>query len=395
MMDRWSMPTRYFVIGVGLLFTVIIMWQIREIFTPLIIAGLIAYIFYPFVEMLRRRTRLSQGASSRIVFFISLALMISLPVSLAPTLVREMDVVVNDLMTTMDEIELLLAKPIVIANIQFHFNTIVPDLRTSLTSLVESLPEDAFKIIETTSRGTLWFLVIIVSTYYFMTDWDRLRNWMVKLAPADYQHDIWRLYFQIKAVWMGYLRGQLTLMTIVAIVFGILWTIIGLPGALVLGLLAGLFSLIPDVGPFAATALAVIVALLEGSTWLPVNNMIFAVIVAGLYVVLINIKNIWLRPLIYGRSVHMHEGVVFVAIIAAVIFTGIVGAFIIVPVLASLGVIGRYVHARLLDLPAFEDEKPGDFSISGHWKSLAEESKTQQTSSGKTPRKRKTQSKPD
>jgi predicted PurR-regulated permease PerM len=74
--------------------------------------------------------------------------------------------------------------------------------------------------------------------------------------------------------------------------------------------------------------------------------------------VLINIKNIWLRPLIYGRSVHMHEGIVFVAIIAAVIFTGIIGAFIVVPVLASLGVIGRYIHARLLNLPAFVDEEP-------------------------------------
>jgi predicted PurR-regulated permease PerM len=74
--------------------------------------------------------------------------------------------------------------------------------------------------------------------------------------------------------------------------------------------------------------------------------------------VLINIKNIWLRPLIYGRSVHMHAGIVFVSIIAAVIFTGIIGAFIVVPVLASLGVIGRYIHARLLGQPAFADEEP-------------------------------------
>jgi len=101
-----------------------------------------------------------------------------------------------------------------------------------------------------------------------------------------------------------------------------------------------------------------IVALLEGSdwSWMPENNLIFALIVAGLYVVLINIKNIWLRPMIYGRSVHMHEGVVFVAIIAAVVFTGIVGAFIVVPVLASFGIVGRYLHARILGLPAFEDE---------------------------------------
>jgi predicted PurR-regulated permease PerM len=387
MNDKWSPATRYFVIGLVLIFIVFIAWQIREIFTPLIVAGLIAYIFYPFVEMLRRRFKLGQGVASRIVFFFGLALMISVPVSLTPTLLRELGVVVKDLLTTVDDIETLLAEPVVIANFQLHFNTMIPDLRNSLTTLLNFLPADAFKIIESTSRGTLWFLVIIISTYYFMTDWDRLRDWFISLAPADYQHDIRRLYLQIKAVWMGYLRGQLTLMTIVGIVFGILWTIIGLPGALVLGVLAGLFSLIPDVGPFAATALAVIVALLEGSTWLPVNNFIFALIVAGLYVVLINIKNIWLRPLVYGRSVHMHAGIVFVAIIAAVVFTGIVGAFVIVPVLASLGVIGRYIHARLLGLPAFEDKEPGAISTIAHEPHSEDKVASLQTPTRKTTKK--------
>jgi predicted PurR-regulated permease PerM len=388
MNDRWTPTTRYFVIGLVLIFVIFVAWQIRAIFTPLIIAGLIAYIFYPFVEMLRRRFKLSQGAASRIIFFFILALIISIPASLAPTLLRELDVVVKDLLTTVDDIEVVLAKPVEIANFQLHFNTLIPDLRNSLTTLLDFLPADAFKIIESTSLGTLWFLVIIVSTYYFMTDWDRLRDWLINLAPADYQHDLQRLYLQIKAVWMGYLRGQLTLMTIVAIVFGIIWSIIGLPGALVLGILAGILSLIPDVGPFAATALAVIVALLEGSTWLPVSNFIFALIVAGLYVVLINIKNIWLRPLIYGRSVHMHAGVVFVAIIAAVIFTGIIGAFIVVPVLASLGVIGRYIHARLLNLPAFEDEEPEPIPAVVLEEKIEAQPIQQQVSAKKTTKKR-------
>jgi len=308
------------------------------------------------VEIFRRRFHLRQGAAARIVYFFSLALIIAVPASLMPMLVRDLDAVVNDLLKTVDEIELLLANPIVIANFQLHLNSLIPDLRNSLTALLEFLPSDAFKLLETTSRGTLWFLVIIVSVYYFMTDWDKARDWAIGLAPVNSRHDIWRLYREIKSVWMGYLRGQLTLMTIVAVVFGIIWTVIGLPGALLLGLLAGLFSLIPDVGPFAATALALIVALLEGSTWLPVNNFVFALIVAGIYVVLINVKNIWLRPLVYGRSVHMHAGIVFVSIIAAVVFTGILGAFIVVPVLASLSVVGRYVHARLLGLPAFADE---------------------------------------
>ena len=180
---------------------------------------------------------------------------------------------------------------------------------------------------------------------------------MIHLAPEEYRHDFRRLYLEIKGVWMAYLRGQLALMVIVGITFTILWSIIGLPGALVLGLLGGVFSIVPDVGPFAAAFLATIVAALEGSTWIPWDPIWFAALVFGTYIILINFKNIWLRPRILGRSVHMHEGLVFIAIMAAVIFIGILGAFIIVPVLASLGVVGTYLRRRILGLPPFPPEE--------------------------------------
>ena len=90
---------------------------------------------------------------------------------------------------------------------------------------------------------------------------------------------------------------------------------------------------------------------------MPINNFLFGLLVVGLYIILINVKNFWLRPYILGRSVNMHEGIVFIAIIAAVIFTGVLGAFIIVPVLASLVVIWRYLNARILGISPFDDER--------------------------------------
>ena len=58
-----------------------------------------------------------------------------------------------------------------------------------------------------------------------------------------------------------------------------------------------------------------------------------------------------------GRSVNLNEGLVFVAIIAAVIFGGILGALIIIPVIASAIVIGRYLRARILGLDPFPPEQ--------------------------------------
>jgi AI-2E family transporter len=148
----------------------------------------------------------------------------------------------------------------------------------------------------------------------------------------------------------------------VGLVFTVAWLILGIPGALVLGVIAGLFTLVPDVGPFLAMVLAAGVVLLEGSTWIPLSNFWVTGIVLIVYLVLINLKNFFLRPYIMGRSVHMNEALVFIAIIIATILKGILGALLVVPLLASVVVIGGYLQRRVLGLPPFEDDGSMQFT---------------------------------
>ena len=354
----WSLSARYFTLVLIIAFLVFAGYQLRELIRPLIFAGVIAYLFYPLVALIQSRFKLNRRAASNSVYFVSLAVMIILPVILVPILWRQTSEISLDLQQTLADAQKYLAIPISIGGIPIDLGGVISQYKGALSNLFSSTPQNAILFISNTSRSTLWILIIFGSAYFFMTEWENVREGLIHIAPEAYRPDIRKLYTQIRQVWMAYLRGQLTLMIIVAITFTIVWTIIGLPGSLYLGLLAGLFSIVPDVGPFVATGLALAVALLEGSKWLPVNNFIFGLIVVGLYVVLINIKNIWLRPYILGRSVHVNEAIVFVAIIAAVIFSGILGAFIIVPVLASLVVIWNYLHARMLGLPPFHDEVP-------------------------------------
>ncbi len=130
----------------------------------------------------------------------------------------------------------------------------------------------------------------------------------------------------------------------------------GLPGALILGFLAGVLTVIPEVGPTMAAILAVLVALFQGSDFLPISNFWFAVLIFGVYFVLIQIKSIWLRPRIMGYFLSMNEGLIFVAIIGAVVLWGILGALLIVPLLATAGGIARYVRARLLNLDPWPED---------------------------------------
>jgi predicted PurR-regulated permease PerM len=258
----------------------------------------------------------------------------------------------------LEELQVVLIEPRRIGNITVFLGGLIPALRESLQSDIVPKPEEALKVLEFTSRNFLWLLVILVTGYYLMTEWERVRNWVIQWAPEDEQPNIHRLYHELRKLWQGYLGGQIRLILILAVLYSIAWVAIGLPGALVLGVLAGLLNLLPEVGPAGAAILATVVALLEGSNYLNISHVWFGALTLGVYLLLNTFKTVWLQPRILGQSVLLHEAIVFVAIITAIILQGILGVLIVVPLLASMIIIGRYVRRRLLGLPPFDEGEP-------------------------------------
>jgi len=331
-------------------------WYVRVATTPLVISALIAYVLNPVVEWLSARTGWSRRAAVPIVYFLALALILASPALFLPVILTEAETLTTDVETVLFHLEEFLSGEIFLFGEIIRPDQFIPDIPQLLSNGFAGITVDAFHLIESTTRNLLWLLVILASTYALLRDWDHLRDWLFSIAPAAYREDTRRIYAEIKEIWRGYLRGNLTLMTITGILFTIAWILIGVPGAIVLGLIAGLLTIIPDLGPAIAALLAVLVALVEGSTYLPVTNLVFALIVLAVYLVLINIKNIWIRPRIFGRSVHMHDGIVFVAIVAAVVIAGVLGALVVIPVLASSAVIGGYIWRRILGEDPFPEK---------------------------------------
>lgn len=357
MKHGWSLAARYYVLTIVLLLIGLLAWATREIFSPLVIAGLIAYVLNPIANLLSARSHIGHRFAVNLVYFISLGLLIALPAVLIPVLSSDIETLSQDLLAIGYQIQTYSSQPLVVGNFVINLPAIIPQPEESVSLFMGTVPENLLQIIEATSKNAVWFLVIVVTVYYLLMDWDRLRDWFIGLAPDIYQPEINQVYLEIKSVWSAYIRGQLALMFIVGVIFTLVWLLIGLPGAVILGFLTGLFSLVPEIGPLVAGTLAALVAFSEGSSYLPLSNGWFALLVIGLYLVLINFKNIWLRPRVMGRSVNLNEGLVFVAIIAAVIFGGVLGALIIVPVLASAIVVGRYLRARILGLDPFPPEQ--------------------------------------
>jgi len=200
-------------------------------------------------------------------------------------------------------------------------------------------------------------LLVLVTTYYLLLDGQRLRDWLFSLVPDSQKSDVVRLYIEVRTVWNQYLQGQLRLMFIVGLATGIAAMAIGLPGALAFGVLAGLFDIILSVGPLIVMIIGAIVAYVAGSNYLDMPNFWFAVLVAVLFGGINVLENVWLRPRIMGNSLRLHPAIVFVAIVGSLALAGILVALIIVPVIGSALVIGRYLYCKILDIDPWPDDK--------------------------------------
>ena len=358
---QWSLTFRYIVGLIFLVAAVAFVFYAGEAIRNLVIAAFVAYLINPAVDYLTNNTHMTRKAAVNLVYFSALILLVGLPATLAPIFYDEAQIVIQDLLNLSNQLSDILAQPVRIFGLVFHLEEWAQSLDQVQGAFLTPLPEQALQLLETTSVGILWFLIILVSVHLFLSEWPSMREKLFSFVVPPYRDEVEELYRRVRRIWMAYLRGQIVLMIIVGVVFTIVWLIMGIPGALVLGVLAGLFTLVPDVGPFIAVVIAAGVALLEGSTWIPLSNFWVAGILVVVYLVLINLKNFFLRPIIMGRSVHMNEALVLIVILIATILEGVIGALLVVPVLASLILIADYIQRRVLGLPPFEGDGSTQF----------------------------------
>ena len=356
--SSWSTTTRYFVLilSIGALLWFLI--AAHELIGPLIIAGLVAYILNPLVNNLSTRSKLSRNWTVIFVYLLFLAALILIGVLVVPRLPPLATRLTDQLENIIVLVEEVAGRPIYIFGTEIPMETIIANWLALTQNITK--PGILINMFAATSQNLVWVLLVLVTTYYLLLDGERLRNWLFSLVPDSQKYDVTQLYIEVKGVWNHYMQGQLRLMFIVGLATGFTAMVIGLPGALAFGVLAGLFDIILSVGPLIVMLIASLVAYVAGSNYLNIPNFWFAVLVFTLFGGINAIENIWLRPRIMGSSVRLHPAVVFVAIVGALALAGILMALIIVPLIGSALVIGRYVYCKILDINPWPEIQNGN-----------------------------------
>jgi len=356
MSKNWSKTTRYFVLALSLAAILWFMAAARALLIPLGISAVLAFLLNPTVTYVNKNTKLERTWAVLLVYLFALAMLVTAVIILVPIIPTQIANLVEELQIVTEQFQEQVSEPIEFMGFDIPLDQIVGD--------IEILPADFIQadviigLFQSASTNIGWVLLILVTTYYLLQDWPQLRDWLLNLAPDDYSDDVRRLYQEIKTVWQRYLKGQLRLTLIIGFFTGLGGAMIGLPGWLAIGILAGVLDIILTVGPAVVMVVIGLVAYFAGSTYLPMSNIWFAVLAVGLSALLQVIEQIWLRPRIMGHSLRMHPGVVFIAIIGALALAGVLAALIIIPVVGSIIVIGRYIYYKIFDLDPWHDSAP-------------------------------------
>ena len=174
-------------------------------------------------------------------------------------------------------------------------------------------------------------VLALVISLYLLVDGPKLRARIVVAIPVRHRGKALFLQDNVSRVLGGYLRGQLTLAAIVGVLAGVGTALLGLPYAVVLGVLAGLFEMVPMFGPILSAIPAVLVAL-----FLPFPTVLWVIL---FFLVVQQVENNVLVPRISGHAVGLHPLGALFALLAGFQLAGLLGGLFAVPIAGVLWVL--------------------------------------------------------
>jgi predicted PurR-regulated permease PerM len=360
---RWSSRTKTIVILLMVILVALIVYRFQDVIPPLVIALLLAFILDPIVDFLTNRLSLSRGLASGLVVLALVGAMLAVvaaPAAAVPSIQQAVESMQEEATGVVTDISSSLRQPIEILGYTIDLSRFYNELTTLLRSFISSVAEGTLNIALNIASGFLWLVFVLMTTFYLLKDSHRIVTQLEKLPPQDYREDFVRLRLEITEVWQAFLRGQLILGLVIAVVVTVGCMALGLRYAPVLGLLAGLLEVIPNIGPTIAAVPAILLALFQENTFLGLSNFWYAVLVAGMYIIIQQLENNLIVPRIMGRSLNLHPVLVLVGVVVGGSLGGVLGILLAAPTLATLKVIGRYVFYRIYDRDPFAEPEEGE-----------------------------------
>jgi predicted PurR-regulated permease PerM len=216
-------------------------------------------------------------------------------------------------------------------------------LAVEIVSVVQEGIVATVRTVSSTISFIIGLVVIPFWLFYILHDESQVKDGVMRALPRQLRADVECMARLLDDVLSAYIRGQLLLCFFVGGLATLAMFIIGIPFALLLGLIAGIFEALPYVGPILGAIPAIVVALLyEPGT---------AIWVAVAFFAIQQVENLVLVPRISGESVKLHPALVMVVLVIGNELAGFLGMLVAVPVTAMIRDLFKYLYLRFQDEP--------------------------------------------
>lgn len=310
----------------------------------ILVAVIVAAGLTPFVDWLRARLPLGRGGTLLLVYGAFLVIVVGMVLVIVPAALNQFDATLRTLPRFFDDARTWAAD-------------IRPaGLSRSLTALIDAAAR-TFKTDDTPSTGEVVqvgltvaetitsVLTLLTVVYFWLTERARLQRYALAFVPTDRRaraRDVWNQAETRLGMWV---RGQLILMASIGVGTGVAYTLLGVPSALLLALIAGLAEAVPIVGPLLGAIPAVVVA----ATVSPE----LALAVAGVYLVLQFVEGNVLVPIVMRNTIGISPFLVILSVLIGTAAGGFVGALLAVPIAAAGEVLIEGLQRR--EIPVAQD----------------------------------------
>ncbi|MDQ3293689.1 MAG: AI-2E family transporter [Actinomycetota bacterium] len=333
------------VLGIaGLLFLVgFVCWVFRVVFPPLILAAAIVFILNPVVTRLQRR-RIPRALGAAISYLGVIGAVFLIGLLIAPLASRQADDLserwtteiqpnleedINDLARRSQEGDWFIQIP----EYEELGESFSGGGETTFAERITQIRELGLRVFHV----LIIFVLGPIIAFYLLVDLPHIRRVAEGLIPERSRAEVMVVAGRLNRAIGGFFRGQLVVAFIVGVMVSIGLAILGLPFWLLIGMIAGIFNMIPLIGPYIGGIPGVIIALTAG------DGMSQALWVVAIMTAAQQIDNHFITPNVMQRVVKLHPAAVMLALLAGGTLGGLFGILLAVPVAAILKILLGHV----------------------------------------------------
>ena len=319
-----------------------VLGSILGVISPFFIGLVIAWLLDPAVPYLQKKN-VKRSIGTIVVFFVFILILYLLFRIMLPLLYTQLNEFITNSLPTLIKstgtfIENLFTK---LEATGFDFTSVETSVYKALENigvdLTTGLPKAALNVVSTLVSSIGTFGLGLIVGFYLLIDFEGVKK-IFNYIPIKNKEGFNYIIGKLNIAFRSFVQGTLFISLIIMILSSIFYGIIGLPSALLFGLICGITNIIPYIGPWIGGAICVIV----GLTVSPLTGILAGVVAFAIQ----QVDGMILQPLIMSKTMKLHPVTIMIGLLVFGYLFGILGMIFATPIMASVKIIASYYNEK-------------------------------------------------